>query len=463
MALSELAQPYQVFKREFTSLSNSYLLDRTTCDLYKGTGITMAIQTIPNSFDLQTYLAKLSLGLYARRIRKHGVNWFAACTILVFAATASAQETKSKITLVPGSEVNLDAVMKADWVQGEGPTSFEPGKIYVFECWATWCPPCVALIPHVNELHKKYYDKGLRVHGMNTWEDDREKVVNYVKSKGEGMSYPVAYTNKSAFETEWLKAAGVKSIPHAFVVRNGKLLLATEAVRLTDSLIELMLSGDEGAEQAAAKIKAAYDAREKTDKLSSEIYSAKRAKDADKLATKISEVEKLDPDHPNLPVWNLELLMVRKDWPAALKSLNGMPKSSSKNTFLAATSTTIVRSEADAYPIDFTKAFTPAYAQYIKDGAERIGPNHLAKLTILYWRIGDKENAIVSAEKGLQAAINHKTGKSEFRTIAFKRFVKSVKDGTLPEFSDLSAWHISAREEAKKAAAAKEDSSEEKE
>ena len=406
----------------------------------------MTNPAIANHIDLQSCFLKLPLSKNTRQLRMCGMNCIVICAFMILASTAAAQ--KSNPTLQPGSEVNLDAITNADWIQGEGPTAFEPGNIYVFECWATWCPPCVALIPHVNELHKKYYDKGLRVHGMNCWEDDREKVANYVKAKGEGMSYPVAYTNESAFQTEWLDAAGVKAIPHAFVVRNGKLLLATEAVRLTDSLIELMLSGDKGAEQAAAKIKAAFDARGKTDKLSQEIYSAKRAKDAEKMAAKIKEVEILDPDHPDLSVWKLQLLIVREQWEAAIAAFNEMPQSNAKSSFVLQTGMRLARSKVGDYPMNFVKSCTVPYAEYLTNGGDRIGPNHFANLTILYWRLDDKENAIASAEKGVHAAINHKTGASEFRTNAFKRFAKSVKEGTLPEFSELSSWQIEARKKA---------------
>ena len=90
---------------------------------------------------------------------------------------------------------------------------------------------------------------------------------------------------------------------------------------------------------------------------------------------------------------------------------------------------------------------------------DRIGPTHFAKLAILNWRTGDKENALVNAEKGLQAAINHKAGASEFRTIAFKRFVKTVKEGTMPKLSDVTSWQREAMQEA----AAKEKKTQEKE
>ena len=33
------------------------------------------------------------------------------------------------------------------------------GKVVVLEFWTTWCGPCVAAIPHLNELSEKYADK----------------------------------------------------------------------------------------------------------------------------------------------------------------------------------------------------------------------------------------------------------------------------------------------------------------
>ena len=42
------------------------------------------------------------------------------------------------------------------FVKGEPVSEFEPGKNYVVEFWATWCPPCRTSIPHLTELQKNH-------------------------------------------------------------------------------------------------------------------------------------------------------------------------------------------------------------------------------------------------------------------------------------------------------------------
>jgi thiol-disulfide isomerase/thioredoxin len=61
------------------------------------------------------------------------------------------------------------------WLKGEPTKKFEPGKIYVIECWATWCGPCIASMPHVTKMAAKYKDKGVIVIGVDVWERDLTK------------------------------------------------------------------------------------------------------------------------------------------------------------------------------------------------------------------------------------------------------------------------------------------------
>ena len=55
-------------------------------------------------------------------------------------------------------------------LQGAAVKDFKKGEIYVFECWASWCGPCIAAIPHLDELHRKMGKKGIVITGVNVWE-----------------------------------------------------------------------------------------------------------------------------------------------------------------------------------------------------------------------------------------------------------------------------------------------------
>jgi len=360
--------------------------------------------------------------------------------VALMSTHTSAQKPAPEPTLVLGSEVSLSSAAKAEWIQGEAPKAFEPGKVYIFECWSTWCGPCIGMIPHVNELHKKYHDKGLRIYGMSVWENDKAKVEKFVKRRGDEMSYPVAFTGKGgAFEIEWMNAAGAKSIPHAFIVRNGKLLASTQASRLTEPVIEQLLSGDEGAKKAAAKILSAQTHQGKTDKLLSDFYSARKSKKAEKMNVILKDLKVLDPDNPAIRTMELWILVVSEDWPAAITALNELPASEPQNSFISGTSRVARDKNNLGYPEIFVKALLKPYSDYVLRNEFPIGPNHYVSLSTLQWRMGDKQSALITADKGIAAAKVAAKGKKPLVT-PYVRFAKSVKEGTMPESSEISTW-----------------------
>src|SRR5882724_10852622 len=77
-----------------------------------------------------------------------------------------------------------------EFVKGGPVKSFEKGKIYVVEFWATWCGPCRTSIPHLSELQKKHKD--VVFIGVSVFERDPSKVKPFVEEMGEKMAYRVA-------------------------------------------------------------------------------------------------------------------------------------------------------------------------------------------------------------------------------------------------------------------------------
>jgi len=136
-------------------------------------------------------------------------------------------EKASTVTLKVGDAPPELKVQK--WIKGAPLESFEPGKGYVVEFWATWCPPCRESIPKLTKLAKAH--KNVRFIGIAASEREetpqlaREVVEGFVKRQGKAMAYTVGYTSDRLVNKHWMGAAGVTGIPSAFVIdAKGKII-----------------------------------------------------------------------------------------------------------------------------------------------------------------------------------------------------------------------------------------------
>jgi len=120
-------------------------------------------------------------------------------------------------------------VSLSDWIRGE-PVSLAKGKgtnVFLIEFWATWCPPCIDLIPHNTELQRKYERDGLvvlAVAGPGRGET-LSTVKRFVRGRGDAMGYTVAYDGEGTTHARYLGGVGASGLPYAFLVdRAGQLV-----------------------------------------------------------------------------------------------------------------------------------------------------------------------------------------------------------------------------------------------
>ncbi|MGD0059001.1 MAG: TlpA disulfide reductase family protein [Verrucomicrobiia bacterium] len=187
-------------------------------------------------------------------MKRTRVSWFVSALFL----TASAIPLlAADPTLTIGDRA--PALQTGQWVQGEPVKQFEKGKAYIIEFWATWCGPCRASIPHLNETANKYKDKGLVVIGQNCWERDESLVAPFIKKMGDKMTYRVALddkrgNDKGKMADTWMEAAGQDGIPTAFVVNtDGVVAWIGHPMELDEKLVEGVLAGKFDIKQAAVE------------------------------------------------------------------------------------------------------------------------------------------------------------------------------------------------------------------
>jgi thiol-disulfide isomerase/thioredoxin len=218
-------------------------------------------------------------------------------------------------------------LVNGKYVQGEAVKEFQPGKAYVVEFWATWCGPCRASIPHLNETYMKFKDKGLIVIGQDCWEDDEGKVEPFIKTMGDKMTYRVALDDKTGSEKgqmadTWMAAAGQNGIPTAFLVdTTGHIAWIGHPMTLKEQVIDDVIAGKYDLKKAAADSAREKENEAKLNETGHALEEAMQKKDWDTASAKADEIEKLLPEDERdmLGMLRFGILAGKKDYTAAYK------------------------------------------------------------------------------------------------------------------------------------------------
>jgi thiol-disulfide isomerase/thioredoxin len=120
------------------------------------------------------------------------------------------------------------------------------GQVVVLEFWATWCGPCVELLPHMNKLVASF--AGKPVHFISVTDESREAVEKFTKT------HPMKAEIGLDPEALAFRAFSVRSRPEVYVIDPyGRVWIKVHPSFLYQSDIEEALKAPPPAAQIAVK------------------------------------------------------------------------------------------------------------------------------------------------------------------------------------------------------------------
>lgn len=312
---------------------------------------------------------------------------------MFFASFLPAQAQDSEVSLKPGDAAPKLTV--GEWLKGDKVDGIEKGKVHVLEFWASWCGPCIAVIPHVSELQKKYPD--VIFIGVNVWEDSAAKGVALVKKMGDKMDYRVAADKNDGMANNWLKAAGQNGIPCAFIIDEESNVAWIGHPGSMDTVLEQVIDGEFDA-------KAFGEKQAKIDTMMEAIRTALQDEDWDTADKNLDELLAINPpDEDQFAIFKFKMLLEKKkDADAAYKFAADFPKRFKDDANSLNEIAWFIVDEADLPRRDLDLAFKMATRGVAltkrKDGAI------LDTLARVHWEKGETTKAIKIQTEAVKAA-----------------------------------------------------------
>jgi len=104
------------------------------------------------------------------------------------------------------------------------------GKVTMVLFWASWCPYCRTLMPHLEVIYRKYRSKGLKFYAINVFEKDADPIKHFQEQQ---------FTSTMLLDGDEVAAHwGVKATPGLFIMDRDKKVIYRRPNGVNDVLVK---------------------------------------------------------------------------------------------------------------------------------------------------------------------------------------------------------------------------------
>ncbi len=109
------------------------------------------------------------------------------------------------------------------------------GQVVLVNFWATWCPPCRAEMPEIENVYEKYRAQGFTVLAVNVAEDE-PTITPFIKQYN--LTFPILL-DRDTFAAKRFLVAG---LPTTFFIGRDGVIRATNLGAMNRAYIEAQLA-----------------------------------------------------------------------------------------------------------------------------------------------------------------------------------------------------------------------------